>query len=88
MSTSSIAPYFIYNTQVGLEHKGEGERLLRKIRQIGLAAEKEMFRKTGGVNTQKGLVFLLGLTSGAAGYLIKENNITPLSLSNFIKKNM
>ena len=31
------------------------------LKQIGLRAEKRMFRITGGVNTHKGLIFLLGI---------------------------
>jgi triphosphoribosyl-dephospho-CoA synthetase len=37
-----------------------------------MEAEKEMFRATGGVNTQKGLLFSLGLTLGATGLLVRD----------------
>ncbi|GLI57498.1 protein CitXG [Propionigenium maris DSM 9537] len=36
------------------------EDTLPRLRGIGLEAEKEMFKSTGGVNTHKGAVFLLG----------------------------
>ena len=41
-----------------------------KLRKIGLAGEREMFRTTGGVNTHKGLVFSLGIICGACGTLL------------------
>ena len=56
-SISSIAPFFTYIAQAGLDHKESPDLLLPKIRQIGLKAEKNMFLRTGGVNTQKGIVF-------------------------------
>ena len=43
--------------------------ILTPLRNIGLAGEKEMFRITKGVNTQKGLIFSIGILSGASGYL-------------------
>jgi holo-ACP synthase/triphosphoribosyl-dephospho-CoA synthase len=40
-----------------------------QLRQEGLNAEKEMFRATGGVNTHKGAIFLMGTVCGAIGRL-------------------
>lgn len=40
------------------------------IREIGLKMEAAMFRETDGVNTQKGLIFLLGLALFAAAQTI------------------
>ncbi len=88
-STSSIAIYFIYIAQIGLEHNSSQplNKLLPKIRQIGLFAEEKMFQLTNGVNTQKGIIFLLALTSAAAGYLIKiKEKISAINLSNVIKE--
>ncbi|MDW2800115.1 triphosphoribosyl-dephospho-CoA synthase [Clostridium boliviensis] len=52
----------------------EGERLweappvlFETIRRIGILAERAMYLATGGVNTHKGLIFHLGILSGAAG---------------------
>ncbi len=44
--------------------------LLTPLREIGLAGEEIMYHATGGVNTQKGLIFSLGILSAAAGYLL------------------
>lgn len=43
------------------------------IREIGLKMEAAMFRETGGVNTQKGLIFLSGLALFAASYTIAKH---------------
>jgi len=43
--------------------------LLNPLRVIGLDGEREMFRITKGVNTQKGLIFSIGILSAAAGFL-------------------
>lgn len=48
-------------------------KLLAPLRKIGLEGEKEMFRITEGVNTQKGLIFSIGILSGAAGYLFSNS---------------
>ena len=47
--------------------------LLAPLREIGLEGEKAMFEITNGVNTQKGLIFSIGILSGAAGYLFSES---------------
>lgn len=43
---------------------------LAELRRIGLAGEAAMFAASGGVNTHKGALFLLGLLSAAAGALV------------------
>jgi triphosphoribosyl-dephospho-CoA synthase CitG len=67
-SSSTLAPYFILFAQIGKNLQGEPSTLLTKLRQLGITAEKELFEATGGVNTQKGLLFSLGLSVGSAGY--------------------
>ena len=46
--------------------------LLTKLRGPGKEAEREMLRATGGVNTHKGAIFLLGLLSAAAGFCLGQ----------------
>lgn len=55
--------------QAGIVHESSIESLLPVLRIIGLEGEKAMLAATGGVNTQKGLVFLLGIMAGVAGWL-------------------
>ena len=56
--------------QLGYAHREEPvAQLLPYLQQSGQAAEKSMFAGTGGINTHKGMIFSLGLLSGAAGWL-------------------
>ncbi len=58
--------------QAGISHEEGIESLLAVLRIVGLEGEKAMLRATGGVNTQKGLVFLLGIMAGVAGFLSRQ----------------
>jgi holo-ACP synthase/triphosphoribosyl-dephospho-CoA synthase len=56
------------------------------IRKIGLQVETEMFEATGNVNTQKGIIFLMGLSLFATGMLFsKQDRFEPESFQNLIK---
>ena len=48
------------------------KRIFESIRLIGIKGEEEMFKKTSGINTHKGILFLLGLCSAAAAKTIYE----------------
>lgn len=43
----------------------------RQLRQLGMLAEQNMLVATGGVNTHKGCIFLLGLLSFALGHSLR-----------------
>jgi triphosphoribosyl-dephospho-CoA synthetase len=43
--------------------------LLAKIRQVGIKAERHMLKVTGGINTQRGILFAAGVVSAAAGVI-------------------
>ncbi|MGL4992346.1 MAG: triphosphoribosyl-dephospho-CoA synthase CitG [Sarcina sp.] len=47
------------------------EDLFIKIREVGIRAEADMFRVTNGVNTHKGMIFLMGITISVLAYGIK-----------------
>lgn len=67
--------------EAGIRHDGEPAALLPTLRFIGIEAEKDMLRATSGVNTQKGLLFSLGLVLGATGLLVRdEQPVTPENL--------
>ena len=55
-------------------------RLLPQLRHIGLEGEKAMFTASQGVNTQKGLIFSLGLLLGAVGLHLKDRGVSPDTL--------
>lgn len=56
--------------EAGILHDGSLQSLLPVLRIIGVAGEERMLAATGGVNTQKGLIFLLGIMAGVTGWLM------------------
>ncbi len=68
-SSSSIAYAMYLCAQVGMDYPIED--ILKTIRSIGIEAEKNMFKATGGVNTHRGFLFLGGIVSAAAGYCVQ-----------------
>ena len=68
----AIIPYFLKMLDVSFNEINL-ESLFKKVRNIGLEAEKTMFEKTNGVNCYKGLIFLLGLLVTSIGYSIKND---------------
>ncbi|MBY8995418.1 MAG: triphosphoribosyl-dephospho-CoA synthase [Candidatus Heimdallarchaeota archaeon] len=69
LSTASISHFMAVVAQLAIDHRGDLEDLLPKLRSIGLSAEEEMFLATGNINTQKGLIFSGMLIATAAGYI-------------------
>lgn len=73
-STAAIAPYLtqIIDYSFELDDNVDKNEVLAKLRYIGLEAEKSMFAATNGVNTQKGVLFLLGIAIYSAVRTYKE----------------
>jgi len=70
-STSVLAGHFEELALSGYTFQGEGLReALPAIRTVGLKMEAAMFSATDGVNTQKGLIFLIGLALFSAAHSI------------------
>ncbi len=69
ISSATISHFMSVAAQVAIDHRGDLDSLLPKIRSIGLSAEEEMFITTDNVNTQKGLVFSGMLIAAASGYI-------------------
>ncbi len=73
-STSAISSYFYEIAQTGYRWDGKNkEEILTRLRIIGLQMESDMFAATGGVNTQKGIIFLITFSLFVSGYVFKKN---------------
>jgi holo-ACP synthase/triphosphoribosyl-dephospho-CoA synthase len=72
-STAAIAPYFQQMAGLGYCFKNELKSALPRIREIGLQMERDMFGFTKGVNTQKGIIFLMGVALFASAYVIANH---------------
>lgn len=67
-SALALIPYFQAFVTYGTDHCGEPpETMLPKLRELGLQAEVDMMRATGGVNTHRGIIFSLGFILCALG---------------------
>ncbi len=65
-STVALSKYFSIFAQEGMSDKACKE-IFAGIRRTGVEAEGEMFAKTKGVNTHKGMLFLMGISCAAVG---------------------
>jgi holo-ACP synthase / triphosphoribosyl-dephospho-CoA synthase len=69
-SSAAISAYFADLVQAGFAfHANDLVKALPIVRNIGLRMETAMFSSTQNVNTQKGLIFLMGISLFALGYL-------------------
>ena len=72
-STAAISPWFGELVSAGFTFNDSNlTKALPVIRTIGLKMESAMFKATNHVNTQKGIIFLMGLSLFACGKLFKE----------------
>lgn len=86
LSSSTICQDFPLFISVGLNPEIPDSKVLPSLRCHGIETEKRMFASTGGVNTQKGLIFILGILSAAAGRLVINNiPVTSSNLSECIR---
>lgn len=69
-SAAALEPYFASMALEGMIFPGAPRLLFENIRRIGVSAEEAMYQATDGVNTHKGLIFHVGILSGAAGACI------------------
>lgn len=66
-SAQAIEPFWEYQAMAGLSGTPPSDAL-KRLRYIGIEMEKKMFAATSGINTHKGLIFLLSLLLYGAGY--------------------
>lgn len=87
-SIMSLRYYFYNVTTVGYDfNKDDYSLLMKAIRPLGINAEKSMFKATKGVNTHKGLIFLMGIIAAASGSLFRRSmDINPENISIVTKK--
>jgi holo-ACP synthase CitX len=71
-SIDILIPYFIEIFNLGFQYDDE-LILFDKAKLIGIKAEDEMLKKTNGINTYKGLIYILGFVLLATAYIIKHN---------------
>jgi holo-ACP synthase/triphosphoribosyl-dephospho-CoA synthase len=75
-STAVISQHFIALFRAGNDCKPDDlKKSLPLIRNIGLIMEKEMFNQTKGINTQKGIIFLMGISLFSVGYVFRDKDI-------------
>ena len=79
-SINALKGYFGQCFLAGFEGKE-----FRDLQRLGVAAEKNMFTATFGVNTHKGAIFLLGLLAGAVGVQFREQGrLDPMHLGSVV----
>ncbi len=66
-SIKAISPYFSKLADAGYAGKS-----LDRLRSIGLEAERAMCAATGGINTHRGAIFVIGLLAAASGAACKS----------------
>lgn len=72
-SSSAISDAMVNFALAGHYHAGTPAQLLPALRAIGKKAEQDMFQATSGVNTQKGVLFLLGILTASAAMALRNN---------------
>ena len=87
-SATALYPYFTAAAKMGAEQAGKRPgTLFRELRPLGMQAEQDMLRATGGVNTHKGAVFTLGLLCAAAGsFAARGKPLEPKRLCAYVGK--
>ena len=76
-SAQAIEPFWKYQAMTGLSGTAPSDAL-KRLRYVGIEMEKKMLAATSGINTHKGLIFLLSLLLYGAGYSIySKMELTP-----------
>jgi len=76
-SAAALVPFFRKMYLAGWDDAfGSPAILFSRLRSLGQQAEAAMFAATRGVNTHKGLIFSMGLLSGALGARQRQGNGT------------
>jgi len=74
-STAAISPWFAELVREGYSFsESDLTKALPLIRNIGLRMESAMYEATKNINTQKGIIFLMGLSLFACGKLFSQTD--------------
>ncbi len=69
-SADAIFPYFMRCVKIGIETSGlSADYTFNQLRIAGIDAERDMYLATNGINTHKGIIYSMGVISGAIGRL-------------------
>ncbi|MBS3938480.1 MAG: triphosphoribosyl-dephospho-CoA synthase [Peptococcaceae bacterium] len=78
LGSSVLAPYFTECVTTGWQEAEQSlEHVFAELRAIGVRAERELLQATSGVNTQRGQLFVLGLSAGIAGVCLAKGVKVP-----------
>ncbi|MEW8955593.1 MAG: triphosphoribosyl-dephospho-CoA synthase CitG [Clostridium sp.] len=84
-SALCLNKYFYNTCKVSLKENMTPKDIFKELRVIGKDAEKDMLDRTNGVNTHKGMIFLMIITISAVVNTIKNKN-TFYDIRNYIKE--
>ncbi|WP_346961929.1 triphosphoribosyl-dephospho-CoA synthase CitG [Clostridium sp.] len=70
-SSFTIVPFIKEMVEVGYSYENP-KNIFKAIRAIGIRCEDAMFKVTKGVNTHKGMIFLIGVVATALGKALYE----------------
>ena len=87
-STAAISPWFGDLVREGFSYRNNDlKKALPVIRGIGLRMESAMFEATQNINTQKGIIFLMGVALFACGKLFGQNDrFNPTEFREIVKE--
>lgn len=71
-STASLTKAMVLCAQAGLTDDSP-DMIFNNIRKVGMVGEEEMFSSTNGINTHKGMLFLMGIGCAAAAKAIFDD---------------
>ena len=85
LNSIAVLNKYMYEFAIVGTREDDLEGVFTKIREIGIRAEEDMFEVTEGVNTHKGMIFLMGITVSILAYAIKYE-LTFDKMQNLIKE--
>lgn len=86
-SSAVLASFFQEFATAGLSFSSNWNEVLPIIREIGLRAEEAMFKVTDNANTQKGIIFIFGISLFSYAYLYtNKKDLSDTSFQTVVRK--